>query len=113
MGGNVWVTPDGQRLITRGGDVFTSAFDRASDMRFLQSLSAGGISEIAFDAPRDVIFTGEGNSVRYYNLQSLLQIGSRTLSGGVDFVGVHGDAVYAAEVETNHTVIETFAHPAP
>jgi hypothetical protein len=112
MSGNVWVTPNGERLITRGGDVFTSAVDRASDMRYVQGLSTGAINDLAFDSRRNVIFTGEGSSVRYYNLQSFLEIGSQPLAGVADFVGVQGKTVFAAEVETNHTRIETFAHPA-
>ncbi|NIM52343.1 MAG: hypothetical protein GTO22_24380, partial [Gemmatimonadales bacterium] len=98
MSGNVWASPLGDILVTRGGDVFTVGEDRNTDMIFITGLSAGVINDLAYDAARTVIFTGEGAALHYYNLLSHLEIGSQPLSGSIDFVGVRGEKVYAVLV---------------
>ncbi|MBE9567448.1 MAG: hypothetical protein IMF14_02045, partial [Proteobacteria bacterium] len=60
MNGNVWVTPDGNYVITRGGDIFLS-----SDMTYVTGLTATGtnIQDLSFDnASGSVSIIGESFS---------------------------------------------------
>lgn len=51
MDGNVWATPDGRYVITRGGDVFL-----ATDMTYVQGLVANtGITDLAFNADKNLV----------------------------------------------------------
>jgi DNA-binding beta-propeller fold protein YncE/PKD repeat protein len=102
-------------LATRGGDLFTAGEDRDTDMRYLSSLTASGssINDLAWDATRRVIFTGEGSRLHYYNLISHMEIGSQVLPGTIDFVGVRGAFVYSVISESTETRIVPRNHPAP
>jgi len=113
MSGNVWASPLGDRLVTRGGDVFTAGDDQATDMIYVRGLSASWISSLAYDAFQGVIFTGEGSTLRYYNLFSYLEIGSEDLTDGIDFLGFAPDTVYAVQVENEQSTIVSVAHPVP
>ena len=112
MSGNVWASPRGDLLVTRGGDVYTAGDAQLSDMIYVSALSAGSITDLAWDAARSVIFTIEGSMLRYYNLISRLEIGNLPLSGAGSFLGVSGGRVYAGITLGTSTRIESYAHPA-
>ena len=113
MDGNVWPMPDGKRLITRGGDLFRATDDPSTDMRYLQSLSAGTIEHLVVDAVNQVVAAVETRSLRYYNLSSLLEIGSVPLSDSPQFVGRWADRFLTLTVAGATTLVRSFDHPAP
>lgn len=113
MDGNVWPSPLGDLLFTRGGDVYTVGTTATTDMRYVQGLSAGYIQDLAFDAARRLIVAAEGSALRYYNLTSRFEIGSQPLPVAAGFVGLRGDRVYALLPGSTSSTVVSFAHPAP
>ena len=111
--GNVWASPTGDYLVTRGGDVLTSTSTQSTDMRYISALSAGTITQLAWDAPGRVVFTLEGSTVHYYNLITRLEIGSQTISGPGSFIGVRGGEVYVTVPTPTTTELVFFPYPAP
>ena len=68
MSGNVWATPDGNYVITRGGDVFL-----ASDMTYVASLTATSvfIEDLSFNVTNDtIIVSGSDDDVYTYALST-------------------------------------------
>ena len=112
MDGNVWASPRGDALVTRGGDVFTAGSAQSEDMIYLAGLSEGTISDLTWDAAHSTIFTVEGSMVRYYDLTSRLEMGRHALSGTGSFVGVNGGQIYAGVPSLASTRIESFAQAA-
>jgi len=112
VGGNLWSSPLGDILITRGGDVFTTTDASDTDMRFVESLSAGRIESMAFDAARRAFFAAEGSVLRSYNLETRLPMRDRPLTGSISFVGFQGDSIYALLRGTTRTNVIAFEHPA-
>ncbi|MDH5255191.1 MAG: PKD domain-containing protein, partial [Gammaproteobacteria bacterium] len=119
--GNVYALPGGQRLVTAGGDVFTSSGLQAGDMQFIASLTPGFIHDLYVDAAHGLIFTLEtantygSNSpvtLHWYNLQSLLQVGQQGLAGGTT-VYVDAGHVYVIANGVPESVITSLAHPCP
>jgi hypothetical protein len=68
--GYLWLTPDGTRMITRGGDVFTAGMPLGSDMNFVASMAAGPITALGFDSYRELILTVEGPMMCIYSATS-------------------------------------------
>jgi DNA-binding beta-propeller fold protein YncE len=114
MGGNVWASPIGDALVTRGGDVFTAAgADRASDMIYRSSLTPSYIDALAFDAMRNLILTGRDGDLRYYNLRSFESIGSIPVAGKIGFLGVRDLRVFALLLDMGQARLVEIAHPVP
>jgi DNA-binding beta-propeller fold protein YncE len=114
MDGDVWVMPDGDRLITRGGDVFTAG--RAApdeDMIHLRALTPPEvpIDALAFDPTRRAIFTGRDGVVSWYNLDSLESVGETSVGGAVTHLAVVDDRIYAAQTVLGVTQIIALDHP--
>jgi DNA-binding beta-propeller fold protein YncE len=112
MEDNVWASPTGDYLVTRRGDVLTSTSIQSTDMRYISALSAGTITQLAWDAPGRVVFTLEGSTVHYYNLITHLEIGSQAVSGPGTFIGVRDGEVYVT-VPTPTTTQLVFFHIGP
>lgn len=114
MYGNVWPSPLGDILITRGADVFSAAgADRTTDMSYLSSLPTTRAEGVAFDPVRNSIITGRDGAVEAFNLSSLERISSVSVTGDVSYVGVHGLDVHAMQVEGGASRILRLDHPAP
>jgi hypothetical protein len=113
MGGNVWASPAGDRLVSRGGDVFTAGATRAEDMLYVQGLSTGSITEVAWDGPSRIVFTLEGEAVHYYNTTSGLEIGSFATKGAGSFIGINDNQLYVTVPTGTGTTVYSFPHPAP
>jgi len=117
MDGNVWASPLGDSLVTRGGDVFTAGAATGellySDMLYRRGLTPGRIEGLAFDAPRNVILTAGANGLGYYNLHTFESIGATSLAGGASHVGVVDAAVYAVQVGAAATSLIVLDHPLP
>ena len=91
MSGNVWATPDGKYLVTRGGDIFNAA-----DMTYVASLTGQGvyIEQIAFDSSENVAFAlTTGGKIQYFNMTSWLQIGSVPATEGTAWISVAGGSL--------------------
>ncbi len=76
MYGNVWATPDGTHLITRGGDVFL-----AGDMTFVDGLTPENLSieSLAFDVENNAVdFLGSDGTLYRYDLSTREQLGTQT-----------------------------------
>ncbi len=111
--GNLWIFPDGARLITRGGDLFGSSPDFDQDMTFVGPLTTGPIESVAFDAANGVMATAEDHALRYYNLTNLEEFGSEELPETASFVGFSAGHVCAVSLFGSTGIIRAFAHPAP
>lgn len=75
MYGNVWATPDGTHLITRGGDVFL-----AGDMTFVDGLTPENlaIESLAFDVENNAVdFLGSDGALYRYDLATREQLGTQ------------------------------------
>jgi len=98
MGGNVWASPLGDRLVTRGGDLFTSALAQAEDMVYVKGLG-GPFEDVAFDESRGLAVAGGVDDfgtggLSYYDLGTWTLLGSNAALD-VEFVGVQGDRILA------------------
>jgi len=113
MGGNVWASPLGDRLVTRGGDVFTAGDDYATDMIYISALAAGWITALAWDVPGNEIVTAEGSHIRTYELSSYTLIDSEALSSAALFVGKFDGAIYAVLPQDASTQIEVLRDNEP
>ena len=114
MSGDVWASPRGDLLITRGGDVFTAAgATRASDMVYQRGLTPIWIDALAFDAARRVIVIARARTVSYYNLESLEWVADATASRDVRFLGVVGLDVYTLSSGAGSSFLERSDHLVP
>lgn len=75
MDGNVYISADGSYLLTRGGDLYTCAPSRESDMRYIGGLSVGKVYGAAWDAPRGLMYTVEADGIHCYNSATFARMG--------------------------------------
>ncbi len=110
VGDKVWVTPDGEYLISAGGDVFS-----ASDLSFVQSMTPAGksISTLRFDSARDLIFVVDSSgALAYYNSVSFEHID--TLTADQDIQGVYlidNELVMLVTNWEGSTTLTSIEHP--
>ncbi len=100
LDGNIWATPDGKYLITRGGDLFS-----ATDMTFVSSLTPPNSSLINVNfniADAIALLTYDDGSVHVLNLTYLQEIKQLTKNGTAMAANTNGDRAYAF-VKTNDT----------
>ena len=105
-------SPLGEALVGRTGHVYSVGETQETDMALLAELSGETIHDVAFDAARNAMFTGEGQTLRHYNLQTYFEIGSQDLGEQIDFVSVQDTTVYAVQVGETGSRIVAIAHPA-
>jgi hypothetical protein len=94
MGGNIWASPRGDVVITRGGDVFTLGDTRQTDMIFNKSMANSWISALAFDDAAQLIVTVENSVLHFYDLVTFEDLGSQSLGEEARFIGVKGEWIY-------------------
>ncbi len=93
MNGNVWATPDGIHLITRGGDIFM-----ASDMTYVKSLTATNIKieDLSFNQENQTILIAASNGKIYrYDASSWQETGVINSINETDFVVESMSSIYA------------------
>jgi DNA-binding beta-propeller fold protein YncE len=108
MGGNVWASPRGDVLVTRGGDVYTAADARANDMIYAGGLSVGTITDLAWDAAAGTIFTVEGSALHLYDLTTRAAVGTYALTGPGSFVGSRNGDTSVLVPSGNTTTVQRF-----
>ncbi|QIL91084.1 PKD domain-containing protein [Microbulbifer sp. SH-1] len=109
INGNVWATPDGKYLITRGGDIFN-----ASDMTFVTNLTAQGvyIEQLTFDPVENTAFAlTSADSLQYFNMTSWLQVGSVPVLNGSEWISVMGGKVVALAGTESESLLTDMEHP--
>ena len=116
MDGNVWSTPDGKHLITRGGDVFL-----ASDMSYVHSLDLGSseykIEQLFFDDAANIAhLTLSSQQVVLLNLNSMESFSPSLVNparfGLVSVYELNGSVYYLETSSGNLRLIEA-QHPCP
>ena len=107
--GGVGVSPLGDVVVARGGEVFTSGPTRETDLRNLGELSKGPIGDLAWDVPHATIFTVEGSNVRLYDLSTRQLRGSYALDGSGSFIGVREGDVFVLVPHGETSEIERFS----
>ncbi len=114
ISGNLWVSPLGDVLITRGGDIFTAGGEtEETDMIFLRRLASSNIEALLYDTQHNLIFTGHDYQLRYYDLHSFDHIGATSIAGKIRKLGVRDHHVYALLAETDQARIVKIDHPVP
>ncbi len=111
IAGDIWVTPDGNYLITRGGDIF-----RASDMTFVRNLTDAGIliEQLAFDETENLVFMiGSDDKVVYFNLTSFEKVVELTVPFGTYKVFVFDLQVITLGHINQNSQIVSITHPCP
>jgi hypothetical protein len=106
MWGNVWASPLGDVLITRGGDVFTVGDTRPTDMIYYHTLTQNVVNGLQWDTERSEIVTLEGAVVRRYRLNTYALFDSRSLEGSGSFIGKRGATIYAVRVGGDATLVD-------
>jgi len=102
MGGDLWVSPRGDMLVTRGGDLFRSTPTQSGDMEYIASMTPS--YEVAWDVDFAVgpalvaVAQGEWFSisdVRYYDMNTYQPLGGAQAFGlGLSFVAIRNDRTY-------------------
>ena len=90
--GEVWATPDGKYLITKGGDLFLAA-----DMTFVKELTASGvyIKQVSFDPLGQIaLISYTDEIVRSFNLSSFEEVKNNKSFGSVNFIAANNDFIY-------------------
>lgn len=109
--GNIWATPDGQFLITRGGDLFLS-----SDMTFVRSITPNNISlsAVNFNIDNQLAFLSySDNSTHAFNLTSFEEVSILPFAGaGVGF-NMIGDDLFALVTDGTSSNIIIQRNPCP
>lgn len=111
MEGDVWVTPNGSHVITRGGDLFLS-----SNMTFVKSLTSSGVEirKIAFDATENVAVLLLSNNTRaVLNLQSFEFLHEMEMLATVSDLFFSGGALYYLVQSGAQVHIAPDVHPCP
>ena len=113
MEGNVFASPNGNMLITAGGDVYSCSLIQEQDMNYVANLDWTYFYSVEFDTMHSVIFTSGYKKMTSYNLHNYQEIESYDVASGLSYVGVYGDSVYLA-IQATDTLgrINRYAHPA-
>ena len=108
IAGQVWVSPAGDILVSRGGDIF-----RTSDMTYVQSISGinGAIKQVTFDSAQNLAFVVMlDGQVSYYNLTTWVEIDSLAVSDATGVVVVDGSVLVLQNGGVN-TQLVSLDHP--
>lgn len=112
MDGNVFVHPEGEYFVTRGGGVFTSSEAHEEDMRHITTLERGLAEGVAFDATRHAIFTVAGSRLCFYNDVTFVLVGTEAVPVPATYVTVAGERLYVISPRSTATVLSWVANPA-
>ncbi|NMH59887.1 PKD domain-containing protein [Alteromonas ponticola] len=106
-GGNVWLTPDGNFLISARGDVFS-----AVDSSFVMTLSHdSSVDDVAFDVVNNVVYTVNADRVSEYSLTDFVLVNSEEFAGGDKLIFTHDDGLMKLDSDTG--VIERIVFSGP
>jgi hypothetical protein len=106
--GNVWTTPGGNYIVTRGGDLF-----KASDMTYVTSLSDNGetFEDVIFDRENNLFFALTSNeTIAYFNTLSYEKIAQLQDAKEVNRLALYDDKLYAFG---ENAQLLTWDHPCP
>ncbi len=109
ISGNVWATPDGQYIISRGGNIFL-----ASDMTYVNKLNniSEPIQDIVFDVNNGLAFiTTDNGSLEYFNLASLQHIGQLSADGTQHMLLSADKIVVMTQSQDSTLNLDSLAHP--
>lgn len=112
---NVWAAPNGEYLVSTGGDVFSSSNNEEDDFLLLAELTEAKIRAVAFDSDRNLFLTietsGSYNSpeyyLRYYNAGTLALVDEQRLTAG-DFLYLEGEQAYVVSQDEHSATISAF-----
>ncbi len=113
MSGNVFAHPAGDRVITRGGGIYTSSPEKSQDMRYM-GMMQDACEEVAFGPPISLLLRLIRNapSVAVHDLDSLEE--SEPVDLGIPpdfsqrFVGISERSAYALSSDTDSTLVARF-----
>ncbi|MCP8899049.1 PKD domain-containing protein [Gilvimarinus xylanilyticus] len=115
IAGNLWITPDGSRLITRGGDAFFT-----SDMTYIDSVSQTGetFNHVVFDSEKNIMaaiisegYQGSSSAFKLYNLDSLQYFEQHTLYGSLLDLAFTEQNMYALTSTESKVDLIKRSHP--
>lgn len=111
IGGRVWITPDGNYLISRGGHVFRT--DNMTYVQTLEGFEEGDelITALNFDSQQNLAFivTDKGE-VPYFNLSTWFKAGSIEVENAFDVI-VNDNQVIVLSAESAVTTMVVVEHP--
>ena len=111
MDGDVFIHPNGELLVTRGGGVYTCSSDIGQDMRFLRTLDFGRAEAAVFDVPFQGLLTAGNDSIDYYNLASLETVQEIPVWTGARFLSLAGRTLYVVQVSGPFTYLSALPSP--
>jgi DNA-binding beta-propeller fold protein YncE len=119
INGDIWVTPGGRYLISRGGHVFNT-----SDMTYVRSIDIKGlaIDDLTFDASENIFiaalndifsdsYTSNDAGLYTYNLTSFELISQIDGAVGIDFLLLNSDSVIGFDKSEPESLVSLFDHP--
>jgi len=104
MNGDVWASPDGTYVITRGGDIFL-----ASDMSYVESLTASGvrIQELSFNEEnKTMTLLGSDGSIYRYDSSTWQLTGLIDGIVSPQFILESSDATYTISGDASTKLLE-------
>lgn len=118
LGYQPWITPDGARIISRGGDVFTSSAIQGNDLEYLSTFTLQPFEDLAFDATNLAVFTvgagmqGSPGQLDYYHLSQLGHARSIPLAFSPQRVFATSNALWLVSLTSSNTVVTRMDNPA-
>ena len=110
--GNIFIHPDGEYLLSKGGDIFGLSDVQDDDLIYQRSVKDVPITDAVFDSGGETLFTVVGSAITYYDLPTLFERGQFPLRHVGQFISVVEDTVYVLTGTSGSTnAIEKFAHP--
>ena len=101
---SLFMSPLGNRLITRGGGIYSLAANQEDDMVFVDHITENfDVNSVAFDEAHSAIFIPFANQVHYYNLENYAYVGQAELDHSAFSPGVYGDSVYVFTFDGENT----------
>ncbi|HSH16592.1 MAG TPA: Ig-like domain-containing protein, partial [Verrucomicrobiae bacterium] len=118
LGYQPWITPEGARIISRGGDVFTSSATQGNDLEYLSTFTSHPFEDLAFDTANLAVFTvgagtqGSPGQLDYYHLSQLGHARSIPLVFSPQRVFASPDSLWLVSITSSNTVVTRMDNPA-
>lgn len=122
LGDDLFVIPGGTHVLSGSGRWLASAplLPVNQDLKLLQTLHTGRVVAVTVDQPRRALFLLGTTTISppyrtnlfHYHLDSLLGLGSYSVTNGARSLGVDADFVYVVAVRTNGTLVQRVPNPA-
>jgi PKD repeat protein len=103
--GDLWISPRGDYMVTRGGDVFTAGKQFNRDMVYITSMATELINDLLFLPANDTIIAAEGTGLKYYSMVDFSLMRTVDLGASIEFIGFGWGRLYAVDVGTSLTTI--------